>query len=165
MTLWGLKTEAMFDVWSVEHFMAGVSLGCLAKYAIGKYYADENRDEKMRNDKTRNILMFALVIIITLFWENAEHYIEAGLLGERIEYWFQGVEHWSNRLIADSLLVIAGCYTFMKYHNFVWFARVFSLIWLALHIVVFPHSMYLQEMLDTIISTVFKPHNFGVFYN
>ncbi|MDR1909028.1 MAG: hypothetical protein LBQ35_03850 [Spirochaetaceae bacterium] len=37
---------------------------------------------------------------------------EAGLLpgeaGVKVAFWFQGVEHWSNRLIADNLMVILG---------------------------------------------------------
>ena len=25
--LWGLKTEALFDVWSIEHLLSGLSVG------------------------------------------------------------------------------------------------------------------------------------------
>ena len=30
--LWGLKTEALFDVWSIEHVVAGASIGALVAY-------------------------------------------------------------------------------------------------------------------------------------
>jgi hypothetical protein len=141
MVLWGFKTEAAFDVWSVEHLMMGVNLAYLAKRAVGKLLGDDETRERVRT-----ALTFLLVLGIALLWENAEHYIEAGLLGERITYWFQGVEHWSNRLITDNLMVLLGCYIFGRQNKAVWFARVFSAIWVFFHVFIFPHSMYLHTL-------------------
>ena len=33
-----------------------------------------------------------LVLLIAYIWETAEHYLETGLAGESVQYWFQG---WS----------------------------------------------------------------------
>jgi hypothetical protein len=82
-----------------------------------------------------------------------EHYLEAGILpgliGERITYWFQGVEHWTNRLIADNIMILLGWFIYTKQNKLFWAARIFSTLWMLVHIFVFPHSMYLH--------TLFKP--------
>ena len=61
-------------------------------------------------------------------------------------YWFQGVEFWANRLISDPLLTVIGYYISKKYSFFVTPARIISLLWLLVHIFLFPHSMYLHEI-------------------
>jgi hypothetical protein len=90
--------------------------------------------------------------VIALLWENVEHYVEAGVLsgaiGERITYWFQGVEHWSNRLVADNLMVIFGWFIYTRQNKLFWFARIFSTLWMFVHIFIFPHSMYLQSLIS-----------------
>ena len=80
-------------------------------------------------------------------WESIEHYLEAGLAGYTVEYWFQGVEFWPNRLLADPLMLIIGYMIAKRYPGFVNPARVLSLLWLFVHLFVFPHSMYLHEIL------------------
>lgn len=139
MVLWGIKTEAAFDVWSIEHLVTGISLCALSNFIVHYMFKEEI------NEKNRIKILFLIVIIFSLFWENLEHYIEAGLWGTNVKYWFQGVEHWSNRLIFDNLMVIFGAYIYIKKNKLLWFARIFSVLWLFFHIFIFPHSMYLHS--------------------
>jgi len=143
MMLWGFKTEAAFDVWSAEHLMMGISLACAVQIIIKALSRNEAISETLKTKIT-----FMLVLLIALLWETVEHYIELGLLGDRIAYWFYGQEHWSNRLIADNIMVMLGWFIYTKNNKMVWFARVFSCIWLFFHIIIFPHSMYLHELMS-----------------
>jgi hypothetical protein len=137
MTLWGLKTEAAFDVWSIEHLMMGMNLGYFAGFVIKKWSIPK---------ELRIKISFLVVLAIALLWENLEHYIELGLFGQSVAYWFQGVEHWTNRLIFDNLMVVLGWFIYTRKSKTVWFARAFSCVWLVFHIMIFPHSMYLHYL-------------------
>ncbi|GHV82433.1 hypothetical protein AGMMS49991_09910 [Spirochaetia bacterium] len=145
MLIWGFKTEAAFDVWSLEHLANGIAMAAAAGMVTKKFIKLENITPVQRN-----ILNFILVLLIALAWENVEHYVEAGILpgliGERITYWFQGIEHWSNRLVADNLMVILGYYIYTKQNKLFWAARIFSTVWMLVHIFIFPHSMYLHTL-------------------
>ncbi|MDR0709382.1 MAG: hypothetical protein LBF77_04880 [Spirochaetaceae bacterium] len=148
MLIWGFKTEAAFDVWSLEHLANGIAMAAFARMVAGKFLKLNSG-----NDAVRKLVEFIIVLLIALFWENVEHYIEAGLLpgvtGERITYWFQGVEHWTNRLIADNIMVLLGWFIYTKQNRIFWATRIFSTMWMIVHIFIFPHSMYLH--------TLFKP--------
>ncbi|MDR0323016.1 MAG: hypothetical protein LBI12_01050 [Treponema sp.] len=150
MLIWGHKTAAMFDVWSFEHFANGICMAAVAAMIIRKI------SKKIEIQPTsQKIIGFTLVLAASLFWECAEHYIEAGIftgmLGERITHWFQGVEHWSNRLIGDTLTVMLGWYVYNKKKNLAVPAKIFSVLWMLIHIFVFPDSMYLQRLLLRIL--------------
>ena len=139
--IWGLKTEAAFDVWSIEHLVMGISVGWLSMYLTTRMIGDEKISDKL---KLR--ISFIITLLIAYMWETLEHYLEIGLAGHAVEYWLQGVEHWSNRLIFDNLMVMSGWWIYQQQNKMVWFARVFSVIWLFVHIVIFPHSMYLHQL-------------------
>jgi hypothetical protein len=141
MGLWGFKTEAAFDVWSIEHLMMGISLASVSFMVIKKWKKKEEISASLEKK-----ISFLMVLAIAFFWEALEHYIELGLLGPKIEYWFQGVEHWSNRLIADNLMVMCGWFIYIKKNKIIWFAKIFSFIWAFFHIIIFPHSMYLHTL-------------------
>jgi hypothetical protein len=143
MILWGLKTEAAFDVWSIEHLIMGINLGGFISFALKRCNMPETVPKILQTK-----ISFLLVLMVTLLWENLEHYIELGLLGQGIAFWFQGVEHWTNRLIFDNMMVITGWFIYVKKNKTVWFARIFSCVWLMFHIVIFPHSMYLHELFE-----------------
>ncbi|MEC9259119.1 MAG: hypothetical protein VX541_11515 [Candidatus Poribacteria bacterium] len=78
------------------------------------------------------------------FWEAIEHYLETGLVGDVVSDWFQGVEFWANRLVADPLMMILGYYLAQRFPRLVNPARVCSIVWFFVHVFVFPHSMYLH---------------------
>jgi hypothetical protein len=146
MLLWGPKTAAAFDLWSFEHLANGLAMAASAELAVKKIF---NQFE-MR-PALRKAVSFILVLTIALLWENLEHYIEAGMLpgqaGARITFWFQGVEHWSNRLVADNLMFILGWYIYTRKKSLVIAAKVFSTLWMIAHVFIFPDSMYLQRIL------------------
>jgi hypothetical protein len=136
----------MFDVWSLEHFINGICTAAFVSWVSGILFKKTELSPATR--KSVNIM---LVLILTLFWECVEHYVEAGILpgliGARITYWFQGVEHWSNRLIGDIVTVMLGFYVYTRKSNLALPAKIFSVLWFAVHIFVFPDSMYLQRLL------------------
>jgi len=139
MKLWGDKTVAMFDVWSFEHILAGVAFTgfvCLVLRLLKK-------SDRRFND----INTISPILMLSFFWEIIEHYMEEGLCGAKVEYWFHGVEHWSNRIIGDSIAVIIGAYLYFKWPKILWPLKALSIAWLTVHILWFPHSMYLQQFL------------------
>jgi len=142
--IWGLKTIAIFDVWTLEHLLGGISIGAIAMRFNYKVFNNQfhiNEDEI----KTRYFDII-VVLFVAYFWETIEHYLEIGIVGDTIEYWFQGVEYWANRIIADPLMTVVG-YNIAKWQpNLVNPARLLSILWLFFHIFLFPHSMYLHEI-------------------
>lgn len=144
--IFGLKTVALFDVWSIEHILSGISIGQVARAHNKRHFSklhpgiDHNHKSAIRFD-------LIAVFFLAYAWETLEHYLETGLAGKGVEYWFQGVEFFGNRFITDPLLLVLGYYIAKKYPVLVIPARVLSVIWLLVHIFVFPHSMYLQELL------------------
>ena len=78
------------------------------------------------------------------FWEAIEHYLETGLVGNVVSNWFQGVDFWANRLVADPLMMILGYYLAQRFPRLVNPARGCSIVWFFVHVFVFPHSMYLH---------------------
>jgi len=143
--LFGLKTGAIFDIWSIEHLFSGVSIGSAVKKKNHQVI------QKILNvdDHNHHSWWFAItgVLFLAYLWETFEHYLETGLIGSAVEYWFQGVEFWPNRLIADPLILLFGYLVAKKWSFLVWPAMFLSLVWLFVHIFILPHSMYLQEVL------------------
>lgn len=136
MQLWGLKTISALDVWSIEHVLTGITIGSLVAWS-------SRLDKPSDHTLVQRLELYKLLFIAYL-WECIEHYLEEGLAGYAVAQWFQGVEHWSNRLITDPLCVLLG---YMLYKRYTWLrvpARIFSCLWLIVHIFVFPHSMYLH---------------------
>lgn len=135
MEFFGLKTVAWFDVWSLEHFVTGIFFAFL----LLKLYPH------LKNDRLR---FYIILLLISYSWELLEFCIEAGYTGiDSITYWFQGVEFWGNRIITDPLMVVLGAWVYKQSKCRAIYARCFSLVWLILHIFLFPHSMYLHEIL------------------
>ncbi|MBT7902517.1 hypothetical protein HN587_01545 [Candidatus Woesearchaeota archaeon] len=168
--LWGLKTLAIFDVWTIEHILSGISIGTLVKNHNNKhinrilkfFHINLNSKKKKEVDeqsfvykikefwKNEHNSIFRLDLIGVLFlayiWESLEHYLETGLAGGVVEYWFQGVEAWPNRLISDPLMLVLGYLIAKRLPKFVVWARLASLLWLIIHVFVYPHSMYLHYL-------------------
>lgn len=160
MQLFGMKTQAWFDIWSVEHFLSGMSVMTLAGWMAMRLMLHAH--QKMPLTTEENIRfqkhpLFAPIALLTTFliaymWEPAEFYMEAGYTNnDAITYWFQGVEFWGNRMLGDPLLTLAGGYTALIVPKLIWPARLCSLSWLLAHIFIFPHSMYLQESFSTLV--------------
>ena len=146
MLIFGHKTVAMFDLWSIEHFINGIWCGYAAEKIIRKIFGSQELDHK-----TRMVVSFLIVLAAIMLWECAEHYVEAGVLpgmiGARVTHWFQGVEHWSNRLIGDTITIFLGWIVYHKKNYLGVPAKIFSYVWLGVHIFIFPDSMYLHRVL------------------
>ena len=142
--IWGLKTVSIIDVWTIEHFLSGISIGAVAVRCNMKIFKNK-LDLDSRDIKTRYFdLIF--VLLAAYSWETVEHYMESGLMGDVVAYWFQGVEFWPNRILSDPLITVVGYYIARAKPALVPPARIVSLIWLLVHVFIFPHSMYLHEI-------------------
>jgi len=142
--IWGFKTVAIFDVWTFEHLLSGISIGAIAIRCNMKIFKSK-LDLDSGYIKTRYFdLIF--VLLAAYAWETVEHYLESGLTGDVVAFWFQGVEFWANRIISDPLITVMGYYIAMSIPALVTPARIISLIWLLAHVFIFPHSMYLHEI-------------------
>jgi hypothetical protein len=136
--IFGEKTVAWFDVWSLEHFVAGMSLTMVVMWFM----------ERNGYDEQHKIVFYALVVAVSCAWEMLEHYLEVGIIGTAwLTHWFQGVEFWGNRLITDPLLVVLGSTIALKYRQIIVPARLFSITWILTHLFYFPDSMYLHRFL------------------
>jgi hypothetical protein len=140
-TIWGVKTVAIFDVWSIEHLLSGIS--------VGSFVIVQNRKKLqglLDHSPIHRRMDYFFLLFLAYAWETLEHYLEVGLWGDKVEYWFQGVEFWANRLISDPLLLVIGYWVAKRYVHAVTPARLLSMVWLLVHLFVFPHSMYLHEL-------------------
>lgn len=147
--LWWLKTVSFFDIWSIEHFMTGIMLAFFAGIIFEKAFSWERESLSLKRKIT-----FLMVLAMSFYWEILEHYLETWLWWGAVQYWMQWVEHWSNRLISDHLMVMSGWFVYQrfidqKHPKLIRWVQVFSATWLFLHVFVFPHSMYLQNILDS----------------
>ncbi len=150
--IWGVKTQAIFDVWTFEHILSGISVGTGVMIHNKKYLGRllDTFKEKVLHQKQISFIKYKydlmLVLLLAYVWETIEHYLETGLAGGWVEFWFQGVEMWANRLISDPLMLVFGYFLAKRYPFLVLPARVLSVIWLVVHLFVFPHSMYLHHI-------------------
>jgi hypothetical protein len=135
MQIWGWKTTAMFDVWSIEHFIGGIMTGGLILAFCGK--------------KAGKSIFIYLSIIVTLayLWELIEYSLELGGSGiEAVTYWFQGVEYWGNRLITDPLLLAIGALIARKFNKLIKPASFVYVTWYMIHIFILQNAMSLQNI-------------------
>jgi hypothetical protein len=142
--IWGLKTSSLMDVWTIDHVLTGMSVGYLSLQFNRKIQAKYS--VTVGNSSFFTIIDIVLVLCVAFIWETLEHYLEMGLLGSQVEYWFQGVEYWANRFIFDPLMLVFGYLYIRKYPSQINIFRLLSVIWLVVHIFIFPHSMYLHEI-------------------
>ena len=147
MNLWGDKTISWFDIWSVEHFVAGITIGSILYPLVYTFLKKNMGSETEQKVSLTNGITLVVVLFCAYLWETVEHYGENGATTvHALTYWFQGVEFWGNRIITDPLLVLAGAVTFIKMPSLKWPARVFSVTWLFTHVFIFPHCMYLHDL-------------------
>jgi len=142
--IWGLKTAAIMDVWTIEHILTGISVGHTVRKNNHKVFKEKLGLEK-HHIITRHFDIVG-VLFLAYLWETIEHYLEIGVLGETVQFWFQGVEFWPNRIIFDPAMLVIGYLIAKKYPKLVMPARLLSLTWLMVHIFIFPHSMYLHSI-------------------
>jgi hypothetical protein len=115
--LFGDQRTSFLDLWSIQHFLAGVLIGSLL--ITPKY----ERTKKWQ-------IMLPLTIFLAFAWEAVELYIESGGIEAFKSFWNQR-EHWSNRLVSDPLLVIGGGIIGYIIHDSWKVAVVPIILWLA----------------------------------
>lgn len=109
------KTEAIFDIWFLQHVSAGIIISFLL--TVSKY--------------ARYSLL--LLILLAYLWEFWEYFIETESYDSVIE-WFAWVEHPLNRFLADPLAIILG-YLIVKHYFFsIYPAILFVIIFIVLHL-------------------------------
>lgn len=156
MKIWGPKTESLFDIWSIEHFISGVTIGSILCIILVHIFHPDLKNHSYKKKKLTikenlnglHFHYFVLVFLIAYIWEVLEFYMEAGYTGNaKITYWFQGVEYWLNRSLTDPLMVAFGAWCTLRFYSKAvsWSARVFSVSWLTCHVFIFPNCMYLQN--------------------
>ncbi|MEJ0009556.1 MAG: hypothetical protein WDN72_02930 [Alphaproteobacteria bacterium] len=141
--LWGPKTIAWFDVWSIDHFVTGVNLYFFVLMLHARFRPGED-------PAGNRFSIWGWVLALCFAWEALEHYLEVGLAGAWLMSWLQGVEFSVNRLITDPLMIGLGAWTAQRYGKLNRPAKIFSTAWIVVHLCFFPDSMYLQRFLPII---------------
>lgn len=123
-TLFGHHTLAVFDLWIIGHFILGIIFG--GAWQLVTREAFEGPWYLAR--------WFLLAVIMMVIWEYMEFMIEIGVFGEAAARWQGGVEHWTNRYIADIVLATIGCIAFRYQPKILWPTVFIGTAWLLLHL-------------------------------
>ncbi|MEA1929668.1 MAG: hypothetical protein U9M92_02180 [Patescibacteria group bacterium] len=130
--LLGNRNVAIFDLWSIQHFLSGIIIAAL----LAKFFV---------KSKSLAIGEYILVIlIIAMSWEAMELAMEKGVVGQIVSHWKDNHEHWGNRLIGDLLMVVLGGLLGRKY-SWTWkIATIPAALWLILN-AISPTNIFIQE--------------------
>lgn len=129
----GDRSEAMFDLWSFQHFLSGILIGSLLAY-VGVA------------SKTTWQRFVLLMLVLALSWEATELSMEAGLFGQAVSNWKHGFEHWGNRFIGDPSMVILGGLLARRFKSAWKWVLIPAAVWLVANIAS-PNSMSIQQLL------------------
>ena len=112
LSMFGDKTVAFFDLWSLVHLAVGIGVGPVLFLAFEHFKPSSLENPfkvELWGNKVINIWFDAiLVILIAYMWEFWEFGAENGWFGQFLVGYLDGVEFWGNRFIADPLLVYTG---------------------------------------------------------
>jgi len=129
----GDRSEAIFDLWSFQHFFSGMLLGSML--------ARINATAKISWQK------FAiLMLMLALSWEATELAMESGLFGQAVSHWKRGFEHWGNRFIGDPSMVVLGGLLARRFKSAWKWVLLPTCAWLIANIAS-PNSMSIQQLL------------------
>src|SRR3954467_6458043 len=135
--IFGPKTVAWLDVWSIEHLVSGMAISSFCVLLADKVFLKGVREIPPAVETRVYVIT---ILLVEYMWEAVEFYMEAGYTHvAAITYWFQGVEFWGNRLVADPLITWCGGIVGLRRPGLVLPARIFSLAFLLTHIFIFPH--------------------------
>ena len=123
----GHKVLALFDLWSLQHFVSGFVIGT----AVTK------RGQGVR---------WWRILLGAVIWEAWEWSMEMGSIGSHMAYWFHGQEHWSNRLLSDPALYVIGSLIGARHPHLRSRMMLFSFSWIGMNLLA-PHSMWFQDYL------------------
>jgi len=129
----GDKSEAMFDLWSFQHFCSGILIGSLLAYAGVASKATWQK-------------FVLLMLVLALSWEATELAMESGLFGQAVVNWKRGFEHWGNRFIGDPFMVTLGGLLARRFKSAWKWVLIPASVWLIANIAS-PNSMSVQQLL------------------
>ncbi len=132
--LFGRTDEAALDLWSGQHLMNGVLFAALYALLL------------RRGEKPTPSEFCWFVLLCSTVWELIESGTDLGWGGERVANWMTGVEHWSNRLVADPLIVVLGSNIYQRVPRIIYPVVLGTIVWLCANLLA-PDCMYLQECL------------------
>lgn len=113
----GHKSLAIFDLWSIQHFLSGI----IASWLIFRLVAWTSFSNQFG-------WLFTICLVAYL-WEFVEVFIEAGYFGQKAAVWKDGFEHWSNRFISDPLTAVLGAIVYINFSWTVFPAIVLNIVW------------------------------------
>ena len=139
--LFGAKTQAPFDFWTLQHLINGIVFARAHRF----FQEDLENTVWRKGDCLWTILFLAFV------WEGFEAGAETGMWGTEIAQWFWGLEHWTNRVITDPLLLGIGGLIYIIYPRSLKPALVIATLWLMMNLIM-PDSMALQHFILTLFA-------------
>ena len=131
--IFGERSNAVFDLWSLQHFCSGIFIGILL-----------SKSPRTRSMSVRTLLLITL--LLALCWESIELAMEIGYFGSDIAVWKGGIEHWGNRFLGDPLMVALGSLISRRFSHAWKIALVPMALWLFFNFTA-PHSMFIQRFL------------------
>lgn len=115
--LFGLKHEAIFDLWTLQHFSVAVVLGYICVRFKFPFWTT-----------------FIFIILGAYVWELIEYFGEIGLLGSNLAIWFAVPEYTLNRLVIDPLTAALGFrFGYAGRQSIVYICTIFALSWFILN--------------------------------
>lgn len=131
--IFGDRSEALFDLWSLQHCLSGVILGTF-------FFTYEPLLKRRKGE------FYIYVLYVALCWEAVEYAMELGWFGQGIATWKGSIEYWGNRLIGDPLMVTLGAFIALRFEKSWRLVFVPAALWLLINVAA-PHSMYVQRLL------------------
>ena len=141
--LFGDRSTAAFDLWSIQHAMSGMQLAAILCWGLG------HPEDKWSHTRSPQIL--GIVMILAFGWEYVEFLGEVESFGEAVGGWLRGNEHWSNHLIGDPLCVYLGGLLYTRLPSIPRQVLLWTSVWLTAAWVIVngfqDHCMVVQEYL------------------
>jgi hypothetical protein len=130
--LWGHKTTALFDLWTLQHIATGIVIA----YILTKI-------------KYFSLSPVWTILLLSLFWESLELILELGHLRGLDGVVYQtGVEFWLNRSLTDPLAMIFGARMFRLNPKVFGYSVGFMVIWLLVnlyaHVTLVPVDVFIK---------------------
>ena len=100
--------------------------------------------EEIRFEYNKHFSNITFLLFISFFLETAEHYLETSSIAF-LQGIFQGTEYWWNRILTDSLYVVAGYYIAFRFRDKKFFGMRFVVIWLTTIILGYSFAQHVES--------------------
>ena len=126
--LWGTKTTAIFDLWSIQHVASGIAISSAVVDGFGSRIRNVLFPGRTYLFRYADLLG---VLCLAYLWEAVEYALESGQFGSGAAHWYRGIEFWPNRFIADALLLVLGYIIARRYPRAIAPAFIFATVWIV----------------------------------